>query len=621
LYAYIRDEDILLSNELADTTLASLDHLRNLLDDFDCQNPQNRVNQQKLLEHIITISASFGVTNTPEQTEKKKDIVSEPQHSIASYYIMLQPDESFIFRGINLVNIFCELSALGQFQIVKHQFASFPGVENCDDNAWGIYLVTSASIMDIEDVFLFIDDNIKIIKLNDLNIFDSEQLIQSELNDEHTDRLFESTQIVDEDTIITDFFANDEDKKTVEPTAYTKSVVANLNITADANNDNKFVATRIAVDADKLDKLIFLVSELVTTNEQLGIANKSRNQAHLDNAVEKIGKLAKLFRDNALSLRLIPIDDLVVRFQRLIRDLSHSLNKEILFLTEGTDTELDKSIIDILAEPLMHIIRNSIDHGIETPENRVACGKQREGVIKLKAFYSGNNVYIRISDDGTGIDTDKIRAKAIEMGIIASDAKLNQKEIYDLIFLPGFSTAESLTQVSGRGVGMDVVRKKIADVRGDVFLESKVGVGTTFTIKLQQTVSIIDSLLLKAKDTHFLIPLSEIEKCDQQNHDDIFFNQNKLILFEQSMIPFIHLRTTFHIEGNCPGIEKIVIINKNDVRIAIVADRIVGEHQAVLKPLSKLLKKQDFLMGASLLGDGNMALMLDTAKLTEIVFN
>jgi len=636
IYEQIRDGKHILTEVVIDLTLESVDHLKNLLDDEDFVKEYNQFKHKFLLEALdkeLTAKKA-----TPELVAETSEKTSTPADSAKTYYIYFRPDESLFHRAVNIVGLFEDLSRVGQFRVFKHGFAEIEGIDNLDDDAWGILVTSPYPIEDIEDVFMFVEDNCKIIKLANSDLFDNLNLTDS------TEALIAKYRISDDETPESKNFDTESEpivpqvsipENSVQKPATPDKIVADtaqkikveiedlagLQSNKHISSVAKQLKSRIAVDAEKLDYLMFLVSEMVTTNAQLTLANRKKDAELLDRAVERIEKLSKQFRENALSLRLVPINDVVVRFQRLIRDLSHNLGKEVRFETQGTDTEIDKSIIDVLTEPLMHIIRNCIDHGIETPEKRISRGKPREGVVKLSAYYSGRNVFIRIEDDGNGIDTNKIVCKAVEKGLIEADAKLSQKEIYDILFLPGFTTAESLTQVSGRGVGMDVVRKKITEVRGEVTVESKLGEGSAFIIKLQQTVSIMDALLVRAENTHFLIPISEIEVCDQRAHNELFENENKLVQYNQSLIPFVHLRTEFELEGNCPRMEKIIIINHNQMRIAIVADKIIGEHQAVLKPLGHIFKRQEFLLGASIMGDGNMALMIDTLKLTETIFS
>ena len=606
IYDLIRENKLQIDSTIIDITFDAVDHIKNLLNDENFDQPQNIQTQTIINNQITEILKNHSIT-IPEPDNVKLKIYPKTNSDIVkTFYILFQPDESLFFRGINIISLFAELSSLGKYQMFKHNFAHIYGIENNSDNSWGIILSTKAEIEEIENVFVWVEDNCKIVKISNQDLFDTEKFLQHlSVEEETADHISDYLNI---------------DKTQIEIATQTQ-----IEQQTQAQHENKIQHqskqhSRISVDSDKLDLLMYLVSELVTTNAQLTQASKQKDDLLMERVVEKMEKLTKQFRDNALNLRLVPVNDIMIRFQRLIRDLSHQLNKVIRFETHGTETEIDKNVIDSLIEPLMHIIRNCIDHGIETPEKRAAQGKSHEGTIKLSAHYEGTYVVIKIEDDGNGIDQEKIICKAVEKGIIAQDAKLSEKEIFDLIFLPGFSTAESLTQVSGRGVGMDVVRKKITDIRGDVTVESKLGVGTTFIIKLQQTISIIDTLLVKADQIHFMIPVSEIENCDSRTHAELFRNANRQVEYNNTLVPYIHLRNEFRLNKDYPKNERIIVINRNNIKFALVADKIIGEHQAVLKPLGKTFANQQFLMGASIMGDGNMALMLDTAKLVSLIF-
>ncbi|MFW6369921.1 MAG: chemotaxis protein CheA, partial [Bacteroidota bacterium] len=376
--------------------------------------------------------------------------------------------------------------------------------------------------------------------------------------------------------------------------------------------ENRISSIRVA--SDKLDQLMNLVSELVTTQARLSLYSEKDGQPELMGISENVQKLSRQLRDIAFSIVLIPIENMLTRFHRLIRDLSNELKKEVDFYTEGTDTELDKTIIENLSDPLMHIVRNSIDHGIETPSNREKAGKPRRGQIKLKAFYSGANVHIQISDDGAGIDPAAIREKAIQKGIILPEASLSKKEILDLIFLPGFSTAKNITDVSGRGVGMDVVKRKIADIRGEVEVDSEVGAGTILTIKLPLTLSIIDGLLVKVGDSNYVIPLTAVDKIYAAEHEKLINTFNNIIVLDGKQVPYLYLRSEFGMPESDLKTEQVVVVRYEDKRIGLAVDNVVGEYQAVLKPLGKHYKDQDIISGATILGDGTVALVMDTNK-------
>ncbi len=267
----------------------------------------------------------------------------------------------------------------------------------------------------------------------------------------------------------------------------------------------------------------------------------------------------------------------------------------------------------------MHIIRNCIDHGIEFPDQRLKKGKAETGIIKISAYHSGNYVVIKVEDDGTGISLEKVRQKAVDKGIIKASDKPDKKDLFNMIFLPGFSTARSLTEVSGRGVGLDVVRRKIIDLRGDVFIESDENQGTSFTLKLQQSVAIIDTLLFSVEDSFFTVPISDINICSQLSAKDIEKRKHTATIpFNDVLIPFIDLRQTLNIKGRYNEKIKAVILRNSERQIAILTDKIVGEHQAVLKPLGKSFKNQNIINSASQLGDGNLAFMIDTNELFKM---
>jgi two-component system chemotaxis sensor kinase CheA len=269
----------------------------------------------------------------------------------------------------------------------------------------------------------------------------------------------------------------------------------------------------------------------------------------------------------------------------------------------------------------MHILRNSLDHGIEDAEARAKNGKPKQGKINLKAYYSGANVMIEIKDDGAGIDPEMISQKAIAKGIISSERKLSNREVLDLVFLPGFSTAKKVTDVSGRGVGMDVVKRKIADIRGEVEIESELGAGTNIIIKLPLTLSIIDGLLVKVEDTHFIIPLSVVDKIYAIEHTKIINTFNNVIVLDGKQIPFFYVRREFDHTENLEKYEQVIVVNFEEKSVGLIVDSVIGEYQAVLKPLGKHYKNQDMISGATILGDGTVALVMDTNKIIKLFAN
>jgi len=375
----------------------------------------------------------------------------------------------------------------------------------------------------------------------------------------------------------------------------------------------------IRVSSDKLDDLMNLVSELITTQAALSLLSDKNSDSELDGISENVEKLSRQLRDITFGMTLVPINNMFDRFQRMVRDISKELGKDVAFINEGGETELDKSIIESLVDPLMHILRNSLDHGIESKEQRLALGKSEKGTIVLSAYYSGTNVIIEIKDDGKGIDPDVIRNKAVEKGIIQEDTILSDKEIFNLIFHAGFSTAKVVTDVSGRGVGMDVVRRNISNLRGEVDIQSQVGVGTKLTISLPLSLSIIDGLLVELDKGSYVIPLAVIDKCYTYTNAKDVNKFTNIMELDTKQIPYIDLREIFKISDELDKkiTSQIVVVNNGKSRVGIICDHIVGEYQAVIKPLGAYFKEQDYISGSTILGDGNIALVFDTNRLIK----
>jgi two-component system chemotaxis sensor kinase CheA len=377
----------------------------------------------------------------------------------------------------------------------------------------------------------------------------------------------------------------------------------------------------IRVAADKLDFLVDLVGELVIVQAQITQVVSERSDPQMTALAEELERLSDELRDSTLGIRMLPIGTSFSKFKRLIRDISADLGKEIGLRTSGEDTELDKTVIERLGDPLVHLLRNSLDHGIETPEERVANGKQPQGMILLSAEHSGGEVLIRITDDGRGMSTESIRDKAVERGLISKDAEMTEKELLKLIFEPGFSTAREVTNVSGRGVGMDVVKRAIDSLRGSIDIDSKLGQGTTITIRLPLTLAIIDGLQVRVEDEYYVIPLSLVEECVELASSEVEDDDSgqRILHLRGEIVPYIHIRDWFGVEGDNPPIEQIVITGVEGSRVGIVVDTVIGEHQTVIKSLGRVYKDVEGISGATIKGDGSIALILDIPGLLRRV--
>lgn len=389
-------------------------------------------------------------------------------------------------------------------------------------------------------------------------------------------------------------------------------------------------SSNIKVNSLKLDKLFDLIGELVTVQERLSQASsvirKTRNEElgrvigelDLEAISEEISMLTNSLRDNALSVRMLPIEATFSKFRRLIHDLSSELHKSIELTMSGTETEIDKTVIDKLDEPLMHIIRNCADHGIESPEERRAAGKPAKGCIHLSAEHVAGNVVIHIRDDGAGLNRKRIFEIACKRGIVAEDAVLTDTEVFNLIFEPGFSTARNVTSISGRGVGMDVVKKTIEGLGGQVNVLSTEGKGTQIDITLPLTLAIIDGLLVAINGQSFVFPLNVVNECIELRRGVDQKNGGNLANVRGSLIPYIRLRELFCTDGEAPEIEQIVITHLNGKVVGFVVDEVVGGHKTVIKPIGKMYKQVPEFSGASILGDGSIAIIVDLMRILKI---
>jgi two-component system chemotaxis sensor kinase CheA len=394
-----------------------------------------------------------------------------------------------------------------------------------------------------------------------------------------------------------------------------------ITVAADELYKRKPSAPGIRVPVERLDTMMSLVTELITLQAKLSVLTFEHPQPDLLAAAESLEKISTSMRDNAFSMCLVPVENMVTPFHRLVRDLAAELHKEIDFITEGTETELDKNSMEGLQDPLMHLLRNSIDHGIEEPGTREKNGKPRHGRILFKAYCAGAYVYIEIQDDGKGINKEKIRATAIKQGLIEESDVLSDKELLQLVFVPGFSTAEQITETSGRGVGMDVVKRRIADIKGQVSIHSTENVGTTVTIQLPITLSIIDGLLVKVNGAEYVIPLSAVDICHEVSSVQLMNSFSHVIVIDDQAIPFINLQNELAGMETTMQSREIVVVHYGEKKIALLVDIIAGKFQAVLKPLGRYFNHLDIVSGATILGDGNIALVLDTNKVVEQFLN
>ena len=388
---------------------------------------------------------------------------------------------------------------------------------------------------------------------------------------------------------------------------------------ADKRGDKRGDENRyLRVSADKLDHLIDLIGELVIAGSGAQLVAQRENSPGFTEAAQRIHDLVQEARDGALALRMVPIGETFARFQRVVRDVSKSLGKDVALEITGGDTELDKAMVESIADPLMHLVRNSLDHGIELADDRIAHGKPGRGRLALNAYHESGQIVIEVSDDGRGLARERIFAKAVERGLVAEDAVMSDAEVNQLIFAPGFSTADKVTDISGRGVGMDVVKRNIDALRGQIHIASEVGRGTTMQIRLPLTLAIIDGFLTSVGDVHYVLPLETVVECIETPpacRSDAHTRLSGCFDLRGEVLPWVDLRTCFGVAGSRPPRQSMLLVRTATGKVGLMVDRLLGEHQTVLKPLGRIFQHLPGIAGSTILGSGEVALVVDVPSL------
>jgi two-component system, chemotaxis family, sensor kinase CheA len=632
VFELVRLEKLAVNKNLVDLTLAAGDVIRCML---EASNTTATMEQAEgiigALKEIVSHNTLPGGTTPdacePQASESPQDALpSQPQASegFVTYRIFLRPHPDIFVKGINPILLLDELGELGDCKVAAHLDA-IPALEAMNPEecytSWDVILTTRADMNAVRDVFIFVEDEceLKIEIIDQHGNFEEEVqtrkigevlVDRGEVSREQLDDLLGRQKRIGEMLVE----AGLVEKSKVEAALVEQQHLRELRGKA----QNGQAAATVRVPAAKLDSLVDLVGELVTVQASLSQLASARIIPELRSIAEHVDRLTAELRDNTMSLRMLPIGTTFNKFNRLVRDLAGELSKEVVLATEGAETELDKTVIERLHDPLVHLIRNSIDHGIEPPDVREAAGKPRQGSVRLSATHSGAYVLIRITDDGAGLDGTAIRKKAVAGGLIGAETELSEREIFALIFAPGFSTAEKITSVSGRGVGMDVVKRGIESLGGSIDINSQKGTGTTITLKLPLTLAIIDGLLIRIGDAHFVLPLSVVEECVELTREDVTRSNGRDMTFIRGkIVPYVRLRERFSIKGEAPSIEQIVVTETMGGKVGLVVDKVVGEHQTVIKNLGKIYRNVQGISGATILGDGTVALIVDVPKLVQ----
>jgi two-component system chemotaxis sensor kinase CheA len=591
----VRNGRLEISPELVDLTLSALDQIRAMLEEGEkdgvATDPAECAEILAKVRHL---------TGKPESRAAAGKAAPAKATFVAAvgqtreWSIHFAPAADFMLNGANPLLLLAELREMGGLA-VKASMAAVPPIGELDPErcyiSWDLVLSTASDRDAIRDVFIFVEDN-------------CELRIKPVLKTvENPAQALAQSPSVGAPMSAAELTARALEDKRAQGGGR-------------RNYDSPDHASSLRVPAAKLDQFVNLVGELVTVQARLSELAARYDDAEIAAVSEEIDRLTSSLRENSMTIRMMPIRATFEKFRRLVHDLARDLGKQVELTIEGAETELDKTVIDQLGDPLMHLIRNSMDHGIEPPQTRAEQGKPQTAMIHLSARHSGASVLIGVSDDGGGINAEAVRSRAIERGLTTAEAALTESDIFSFIFQPGFSTAKQVTDVSGRGVGMDVVRQRVDSLRGSIDVASKAGEGTRVTLRLPLTLAIIDGLLVSIGEASFVLPLANILECIELTTADIARANGKHIAdVRGELVPYIRLREHFNIRTARPEIEQIMIVHTEQGRYGFVVDQVLGNCQTVIKNLGRFYRQVKVVSGATILGDGTVALILDPERL------
>ena len=611
----VRNGRLQVTSNLVELSLAALDQMKAMLQEAAGQGTADAARANQILVKLQSLTgqainerpASEQSTADPTNGSASATTTPAPDLVASDWKILFTPGPDLLRNGNDPIVLLRELGKLGTLH-VETLTEAIPPIAEIDPGrcyiTWQMRLTTSAAVEEIRDIFIFAED------LCELTIDRAEA--QSTASIQQPTVSQQSVIAVSSDA------GQSQSVTPTETPASPQPAAADQPVTFGRRADDRAGVTSIRVPTAKLDQFVDLVGELVTVQARLAEIASRYEDSDVASVSEEVERLTSALRENSMSIRMLPIRGTFERFRRLVHDLARDLHKEVELTIDGADTELDKTVIDQLNDPLMHLIRNSMDHGIESAESRIASGKPAIATIHLAARHAGANVLIEVSDDGGGINAVAVRSRAIERGLIAPDAQLTEPEVFSLILMPGFSTAEQITDVSGRGVGMDVVRQRVESLRGTIQIDSKPGHGTTITLRLPLTLAIIDGLLVRVGEAYFVLPLANSLECIELTRQDVATANGKHIAnVRGEIIPYIRLREYFDIQTQPPEIEQIMIAETEDGRCGFVVDEVLGDHQTVIKNLGRFYRHVQFISGATILGNGTLALILDPNRVVQ----
>ncbi len=607
----MRDGRRKVTQPAVDVLLGSVDCLKEMLtaiQDGEDVDTASVGEYQKSLE--IELNGSEGVqeSNASELVEEsvKEDsieVVNEQGWNIA-----FSPHTHLLKTGNDPVRMFRELSGLGNLKTVV-DLQGVPDFHDLDPEechlSWKLELVGNIPEQDIDEIFDWVEDDCD-LAISPISEQTVAKPIESPVQNQTIEVVAETNNnSVEDNKAVTKPVAKKKAKETAKPAAKTSS--------------------SIRVDTGKIDTLINMVGELVITQSMLSLVGENFELNKLDqlkNGLSQLERHTRELQESVMNIRMLPINFVFSRFPRLVHDLSAKLDKKIDLVLIGENTEVDKTVVELLSDPLVHLVRNSLDHGIEMPADRISVGKPETGTITLEAYHRGGNIVIEVRDDGKGLNKEILKAKAIEKGLIEEDVVLTDKQIYELIFMAGFSTAEKLTDVSGRGVGMDVVRRNIQSLGGNIEISSELGKGSTIAIHLPLTLAILDGQSIAVGDERFIIPLGAILESVNVTEEMInrVAGKGETFRLRDEYLPIVRMHEIFDIKTEATKLTEglIVVVDGQGMRCGLFIDDLLGQQQVVIKSLEANYRKVEGVSGATILGDGSVALILDIPGLVRL---
>ncbi|MCD5973338.1 chemotaxis protein CheA [Pseudomonas quasicaspiana] len=599
--------------------LKSGDHMLELIDVVASQGGQLQApalaREAELRKSLQAYQAPANVSNDELEVIPDAEVHAEQTNAVL-WHISLRFGHDVFRNGMDPLSFLRFLNTLGEIVTVQTLTDNLPTLEAWDAEScylgFEIDFHSSATHAAINEVFDFVREDC----LVEITKADTE----SQQDCSGTELMSQASTIAEQGTDMVAMGELMEDQRSVPRVP--ANVSSEKQLSSDKPAESKGKDGRyVRVNADKLDELINLVGELVIASAGATLIARTCDNDPLQESTSTVSGLVEEILDGALRLRMIPIGDTFNRFRRVVRDVSQELGKDIDLIISGAETELDKTVVEKIGDPLMHLLRNSMDHGIESAEARLAAGKPAKGHLHLNAYHDSGSIVLEIADDGAGLNRDRILEKAQERGLIAPGATLTDQEIYNLIFEPGFSTAQAVTNLSGRGVGMDVVKRNITLLRGTVDLDSKPGQGTVIRIRLPLTLAIINGFLVGIGQSTYVIPLDMVQECIELSEDDRQISREQGYLdLRGEVLPLVYLRDHFHHDGPAARRQNVVVVRYADHKAGLVVDDLLGEFQTVIKPLGKLFGALRGISGSTILGSGAVALILDVpALLSQIV--